>query len=176
MEFAQVNHFLEIYRIGDYAGLLGLIISFVGFFFTIKVARNSRTAAQEATSAVEGMRGDLRREDTVADFSSALAIMDEIKRMQRSPNLHLLPDRYSQLRKLLVSIRSANPLLTEIDQLSLQSAIVQFSALERYVERALEGSAAISPAKMNSLVSKQIEALLDVLVRIKSEIEIGDKA
>jgi hypothetical protein len=174
MDFAQINHFLEIYRIGDYAGLIGLVISLVGFFVTIKTSLNARAAAAQASAAVESMRGDLRRGDTVADFSSALAIMDEIKRMHRSPNLHLLPDRYSQLRRFLVSIRSSNPLLNDTDQQSIQSAIVQFSSLERLVERALEEGGAVSAAKMNSLVSKQSEAIQELLVRVKSEIIKGD--
>jgi len=175
MDFAQFNHLLEIYRVGDYAGLIGLVISIVGFFFTIKASLNSKEAAKQASAAVLAMRGDLRKGDTVADFSSALAIMDEIKRMHRSPNLHLLPDRYSQLRKFLVSIRSSNPLLTEVDQQSIQSAITQFSSLERFVERALEDGGAMSSAKMNSLVSKQSEVILELLVRIKTEMDLRDQ-
>lgn len=174
MDFAQFNIFLENYRIGDYAGLIGLIISVVGFFITIKTSLNTRAAAAQASSAVESMRGDLRRGDTVADFSSALEIMDEIKRMHRSQTLHLLPDRYSQLRRFLVSIRSSNPVLNNSDQQSIQSAIVQFSALERSVEKALEDGSSVSPTKMNTLVSKQSEALQELLVRIKSEIIKGD--
>ncbi len=174
MDFAQINIFLETHRIGDYAGLLGLIVSVIGFFITIKTSLNTRAAAAQASAAVESMRGDLRRGDTVADFSSALAIMDEIKRMHRSPSLHLLPDRYSQLRRFLVSIRSSNPLLSDIDQQSIQSAIVQFSSLERLVERALEAGGTVSAAKMNSLVSKQSEAIQELLVRVKSEIIRGD--
>jgi hypothetical protein len=173
MDFAQINHTLEVYRIGDYAGLIGLLISFVGFFVTIKTSRNARTAATQATLAVESMREDLRKGDMVADFSSALAIMDEIKRMHRSPNLHLLPDLYSQLRRSLVSIRSSNPLLSDADQGAIQNAITQFSASERLVEKALEGSGSISAARMNSLVSKHSESILELLVRVKSEITQG---
>lgn len=173
MDFAQFNLFLESNRIGDYAGLLGLVISIVGFFFTIRASLNSKTAARQASLAVESMRDDLRKGDTVADFSSALAVMDEIKRMHRSPNLHLLPDRYSQLKRFLISIRSSNPLLSEADQRSIQSAIVQFSALERLVETALEENSAVSAARMNSLVSKQSETIQELLVRIKSDLSKG---
>ncbi|WP_339541427.1 hypothetical protein [Pseudomonas sp. RA_5y_Pfl1_P24] len=176
MDFAQINHFLEIYRIGDYAGLFGLLISFVGFFITIKTSLKARAAATQATAAVESMREDLRKGDTVADFSSALAIMDEIKRMHRSPNLQLLPDRYSQLRRFLVSIRSSNPLLNDADQGTIQNAITQFSASERIVEKALEGAGSISVARMNSLVSKHSEAIQELLVRIKSEITKGGES
>jgi len=176
MDFAQINHFLEVNRIGDYAGLLGLVISFVGFFITIRTSLKTRNAAAQASAAVESIRGDLRKGDTVADFSSALAIMDEIKRMHRSTNLQLLPDRYSQLRRFLVSIRSSNPLLSDADQGAIQNAIAQFSASERVIERALEGKGVVSAAKMNSLVSKHSEAIQELLVRVKSEITKGGDA
>lgn len=176
MDFAQINIFLENNRIGDYAGILGLIISVVGFFITIKTSLNTRAAAAQASAAVESMKGDLRKGDTVADFSSALAIMDEIKRMHRSSSLHLLPDRYSQLRRFLVSIRSSNPLLSDVDQGSIQSAIAQFSALERTVEKALEEDRTVSAARMNSLVSKHSETIQELLVRIKSEIAKGGES
>lgn len=170
---ATLNQLLAEYRIGDYAGILGLIISVVGFFITIKTSLNTREAAAQASAAVNSMRDDLRKGDTVADFSSALATMDEIKRMHRSGSLHLLPDRYSQLRRFLVSIRSSNPLLSEPDQQAIQGAISQFSSLERSVEKALEEKGVVSAAKMNSLVSKQSEAIQELLVRIKSEINKG---
>lgn len=176
MDFAQVNLFLEANRIGDYAGLLGLLISFVGFFFTIRTSLKARAAAAHASAAVESMRGDLRKGDTVADFSSAIAVMDEIKRMHRSSVLHLLPDRYSHLGRILISIRSSNPLLNDIDQRAIQDAIVQFAASERTIEKALETSSAVSAARMNSLVSKHSEAIQELLVRIKSEITKGDES
>ncbi|WP_330206610.1 hypothetical protein [Pseudomonas sp. AM14(2022)] len=176
MDFAQFNHFLEVNRIGDYAGLVGLLISFVGFFFTIKTSLKTRAAAAQASAAVESMRGDLRRRDTVGDFSSALAVMDEIKRMHRSANLHLLPDRYSQLGRILISIRSSNPLLGDADQRAIQNAIVQFAASERLVEKAIETDGVVSAARMNSLVSKHSEAIQELLVRVKSETLKGDQS
>jgi hypothetical protein len=41
------------------------------------------------------------------------------------------------------------------------------------VEKALEGSGSISAARMNSLVSKHSESILELLVRVKSEITQG---
>lgn len=169
-----INQFLLDYPIGDYASLLGLVISVVGFFFTIKTSLKTRDAAKQASVAVVSMREDLRKGETVADFSSALAIMDEIKRMHRTGSLNLLPDRYSQLRRFLVSIRSSNPLLSEEDQKIIQGAIAQFSSIERSVEKALEQNGSVSAAKSNSLVSKQYESIQELLVRIKSEINEGD--
>ncbi|MCE1016645.1 hypothetical protein LU640_05035 [Pseudomonas monteilii] len=168
--FAQFNEFLSMYRVGDYAGIFGLLISIVGFTLTIKTALNSKAAADEAKAAVESIRSDLRRVETVADFATALAIMEEIKSLHRTNTLHLLPDRYSQIKKFLINIRASNPILNGRDQKSVQGAIAQISSLEQSVEKILDGSEVILPSKLNSVLSKQIEVVQTVLVKVKSEI------
>lgn len=170
MEF---NKFLEQYRIGDYVGLIGLLISLVGFYFTIRTVLNSKAASEQATAAVESMRGDMRRGETVADFATALAIMEEIKRMHRSDSLTFLPDRYASLKKFLVSIRTSNPLLTEVDQVGLQSAIAKFSYMERLIESSIRNAKPIEHAKMNGQMSKHYDVIQALLVRIKNEIGGG---
>jgi len=170
MEF---NKILEQYRIGDYAGLIGLVISLIGFYFTIKTALNSKAASEQATAAVESMRGDMRKSETVADFATALAIMEEIKRMHRSDNLSFLPDRYANLKKFLVSIRTSNSLLTAEDQVVMQSAIAKFSSMERLIEASIRNSKPIEHAKMNGQMSKHYDLIQTLLVRIKNEIGRG---
>lgn len=167
---AEFNVILEQYRIGDYAGLIGLLISLVGFCFTIKAVLNSKAASEQATAAVESMRGDMRRSETVSDFATALAVMEEIKRMHRSDNLIFLPDRYASLKKFLVSIRTSNPLLTEKDQIVIQSAIAKFSSMETVIEASIRNAKPIEHAKMNGQMSKHYDSIQALLVKIKSEI------
>jgi len=165
------NQFLADYRIGDYAGIFGLLVSVVGFILTVRASVSSKNAAVQTRSVVESMRNDLRRVDTVSDFSTAVAIMEEIKRLHRLNSLQLLPERYSQLTKFLINIRSSNPLLSGEDQKLVQGAITQFSALERLVEGCLHDSVEkIDMPTMNALVSKQMEAVQGLLIRIKVQI------
>ncbi|EJN18240.1 hypothetical protein [Pseudomonas sp. GM80] len=170
----EFNKFLEQYRIGDYAGLIGLLISLIGFFFTIKTALNSKAASEQATAAVESMRDDMRRGETVADFATALAVMEEIKRMHRSDSLTFLPDRYANLKKFLVSIRTSNPLLTAEDQVGIQSAIAKFSSMETLIETSIRDSKPIEHAKLNGQMSKHYDVIQTLLVRIKNEIGRGN--
>ena len=170
MEF---NKILEQYRIGDYAGLIGLLISLIGFYFTIRTVLNSKAASEQATAAVESMRDDMRKSETVADFATALAVMEEIKRMHRSDNLNFLPDRYASLKKFLVSIRTSNSLLTAEDQIVMQSAIAKFSSMESLIEASIRDAKPIEHAKMNSQMSKHYDLIQSLLVRIKNEIGRG---
>ncbi|WP_024617837.1 hypothetical protein [Pseudomonas kilonensis] len=169
----EFNKILEQYRVGDYAGLIGLLISLIGFYFTIRTVLNSKAASEHAAAAVESMREDIRRSETVADFATALAVMEEIKRMHRSDNLNFLPDRYASLKKFLVSIKASNPLLTAEDQVVMQSAIAKFSSVERLIEESIRNSKPIEHAKLNGQVSKHYDLIQSLLVRIKNEIGRG---
>ncbi|WP_438868397.1 hypothetical protein [Pseudomonas sp. L1(2025)] len=168
------NALMQTYRLADYASLLGLLASIVGFGITIRTVLTSRAASALAMAAVENMRADLRRGDTVADFATALAIMEEIKRLHRSHSLAYLPDRYSHLRKFLVSIRSSNPLLTDIERQDIQGAIAQFVMLEKYIEKAIDTGEKILPSKMNRLVSKHEDIIQGLLIRVKGQIGLGE--
>lgn len=170
MEF---NKILEQYRVGDYAGLIGLLISLIGFYFTIRTVLNSKAASEYAAAAVESMREDIRRSETVADFATALAVMEEIKRMHRSGNLNFLPDRYASLKKFLISIRTSNSLLTEEDQVVMQSAIAKFSSMEKLIEVSILDAKPIEHAKLNGQMSKHYDLIQSLLVRIKTEIGRG---
>lgn len=165
-----LNTFLATYRVGDYAGILGLIVSIVGFVWTVRAAVSSRDAALQTKAAVQDMRNDLRRAETVSDFSTAVAIMEEIKRLHRLKSLELLPERYSQINKFLIGVRSANPLLTADELKIIQNAIAQFSALERLIEGCLAKTTELDTAKVNGQVSKQLEAVHGLLVSMKTKI------
>ena len=145
----------------------------VGFAITIATVIKSRKSADAATEAANRVRSDLRKFKTVADFASALAVMEEIKRLHRANAVELLPDRYASLRKSLIGSRTSNPLLAEADQIVIQAAISQFAALERQIDRELSArTTGLNFPKMNSAVSLQIDSLQDLLVRIRAT--IGD--
>ena len=163
---------IDSYMLGDFASILGLIITLLGFSATLFAVFRSKAAAERAAAAVETVRRDLRKSETVADFASALASMEEIKRLHRQKSLSLLPDRYSSLRKSLISIRSSNPILTAYDQKIIQSSIAQFSSLERTIDEQLLSKEPddLNMSKINGIVSKQIDSIQEVLIRLRTEI------
>src|ERR1035441_1033775 len=87
----------------------GSIATVLGFVVTIWTLVRTKTAAVAARQAAEATKAQLSRVDTMTEFSSAIAIMDEIKRLHRVRAWELLPDRYSILRRLLASIQTLNP-------------------------------------------------------------------
>lgn len=162
--------FIADYRLGDIASLLGLLVSVIGFIITILGVYRSKRAAEAAAESAKNVREEISRLDTMLDFSAAITIMEEIKRLHRTGAWQLLPDRYSTLRQKLILIRGVNTNLAEVHLAALQNAIQQFSDMERRIERALQSET--NPpkvAKLNEIVSIQIDKLSEVLTAIRQE-------
>ncbi|MBX8608557.1 hypothetical protein K5D65_15285 [Pseudomonas cichorii] len=167
----DLNTILAEYRIGDYAGILGLVVSIVGFIWTVRAAESSKEAALQAQKEVIKISEDLRRVNAIADISSAIAVMEEIKRLHRESALQVLLERYSNVRKSLVNVREENTWLNGGERRLVQGAITQFGAFETMVEELLhDGDKVIDAPKMNGLVGAQIEAIQKVLAKVRSQI------
>jgi hypothetical protein len=159
------------YTAGDWLSVLGLVVTLIGFAITIFNVVRSRTAAEEAERAVAKVREDILRIDTVAEFSAAIAAMDEIKRLQREGAWSVLPDRYADLRKSLISIKSANKDLPAHYMTAIQSSIQHFRGIETIIEKSLAAKKIPSNAtRLNTIMSEQVDELHGILTEIKSQI------
>jgi hypothetical protein len=92
---------------GDVASVLGFILSVIGFTVTIFGVWWSKSAAEQARQAAVAVRESIANYDAIADLASAMAIMDEIKRLQRHGVWPILPDRYAELRRRLGAIQGS---------------------------------------------------------------------
>jgi hypothetical protein len=156
-------------RAGDLASIAGLVVSIVGFAFTLYNVVKSRTAAEAAEAAARATRKTLSTYDSIAAISAAIAAINDVRRLHRDAQWLLLPDRYSTLRQSLIAIRSGPVVLTG-DQLSLlQSAIQLFAELERQVDRAIvHPERAPDRVKLNQLVSAQSDRLTELLTQLRN--------
>lgn len=117
------------------------------------------------------MRANMESMDSVADCSSAIAVLEEVRRLHRTEAWPVLLDRYSTLKKTLVAIRSSNSQLSIESKSRLQSAIQHLTTMENRVETALSKNRdKPDVARLNRVISKQIEALAEVLSEIRSQI------
>lgn len=150
---------------GDLASVAGLIISIVGFWLAVRAARQAKDAAEKAWQAVV-------RSETIADFSAAITIMEEIKRLHRFPGAWpVWLERYSALRQTLLSIRGANPGLSNKDKAAIQGALQHCANFESEVEGALASHEDLpGPAQMNRILSKQVDKLSEILAILKRDI------
>jgi hypothetical protein len=167
MTFYEVLSWSVENKIGDLAGLAGVAISLVGFVFTLIGVFKSKNAAQRAEEAAKSTRESIRLLDTVVDFSAAISILEDIKRLHRRNEWNLLPERYSAIRKILITLRSSGQPLSDAHSAAIQSALANLRDIEAQVERAVGNYAALKPAKFNSVISTDIDNLVTVLNELK---------
>lgn len=153
---------------GTWADVSGFVVGIVGFAVTIVGVWKSKNAAIAAQQAAQAAKESIRLFDAIQDFSTAIAILEEIKRVQRGNGIsETLPDRYASIRKQLISLRGSSVLLTEDHKAVIQNAIANLSTMENLIEKALETKGAFPIAKYNSLISADIDKLVEVFTFLK---------
>jgi hypothetical protein len=167
----SVINFLVYGPAGNIASILGVVISLIGFFLTIRNVLKSKSAALAAEQAVQRVVEDVHRINVVSELSEAISIMGEIKRLHRENAWSIMPDRYSHLRAALVDIKTMGQNLSTRHKSSLQSAIVHFAEMEKQVEIALTTKQEpLDVASLNEIVSKQMDNLREILVQTQNDI------
>jgi hypothetical protein len=157
------------YRIGDLASIAGVAISITGFIVTVVNVRRSKSAAERAEAAANEARLLIRSYETVADFSAAIAIMEEIKRLHRTGQMDMLLDRYAALRKVLIGVRKLSPSVNETMESQIQNAITTLATMEDVVEKCRSDGTSPNFVRLNRLLSRDIDALQAVFIDIKVE-------
>ena len=150
--------------------ILDIILTIVGFSAAVVASIRSKNAAEKAELAVKEVQQEIRRMDTVSDLASAISAMEEIRRFQRENVLHYLPDRYSAARKSLVSINGANSRLNTDQRAKVNLAIRQLSIQALAIEKSLSNQEVLNSARINDIISRQIDACNEVLVEVRNSI------
>lgn len=155
------------YHVGDLASIAGVAISIAGFVITVWNVRRSKSAAERAEAAANAARRMVRDYETLSDFSAAIAIMEEIKRLHRFQQVDPLLDRYAALRKVLTEVRKMSPAVNSRMDQTMQSAITTLAAMEDQIERARVSGAVPDFVRLNRALSREIDELHAVFVEMK---------
>ena len=81
----------------------------------------------------------------------------------------MLPDRYAVIRKILISLRSSSLDLSDNQRAIIQAALANLYDIEKTVERSLSNPSTLKAAKFNSVLSIDIDNLVEMLVELKSK-------
>jgi hypothetical protein len=155
-----------------WADVSGFLIAIFGFAATLWNVSRSKTAALKAQEAAQAARDSIRRFDTIVDFSTAIAVLEDIKRAHRDMGMSpVLPERYASIRKQLIVLRAASADLSDDHRSVIQDAIANLSAMEAHVDKAITSKSELSVAKFNSLLSRDIDKLVDILTGLKANQE-----
>ncbi|MGJ5076733.1 hypothetical protein [Bradyrhizobium oligotrophicum] len=157
---------------GTWADVSGFLIAVFGFGATLIGVRKSKNAAVAAQRAAQATRDSIRLLETIVDFSTAIAVLEDIKRAHRETGMSsTLPERYASIRKQLIVLKSSGTKLSDVQLAVIQNAVANLSAMEDHLEKALANKGAFPVAKFNNLISRDIDKLVDVLTTLKTDQE-----
>lgn len=164
------NVFIEQHKLADYASLLGVMISLVGFGVTIVNLKVAKSAAKRAEIAANAAQQSIRLFDTVADASRVVSMLDEAKRLNRAKEWKVLLDRLADIKKVLIAINIENKFLNDAQTKSIQSSITQLTTMENTLEKSIANSAEPEdPVQIAKIISKQIQKIHTVLIELKQD-------
>ncbi|MDW7552609.1 MULTISPECIES: hypothetical protein [Azospirillum] len=158
--------------LGDLSSVVGLVISLFGFGITIIGIRKAKSAAKQAESAANQVKESIVKLNSLSDVSAAIAVIDEIRRLHKTGSWEIILDRYSALKRMLITVRHTHSKLSPENQGAVQNAIEKLSEMEANLERALEGGKKPgSVSKMNKVLSEHADKMHKILVELKSPVE-----
>jgi hypothetical protein len=166
-----VPDFYQIKGIGDLSGVLGLGISIVGFLVTAIAAIKAKNAAQAARRAAAEMKSELNKFDIVKNLSETMMSLEEVKTLQRNGVWELLPAKYAEIRKGLLTAKLLAPGLTPAHRKAIQSAIQTCASVENEIETALAADDVPSDVPgFNQALNGHIIELQVVLIHVRNQI------
>jgi hypothetical protein len=105
-----------------------------------------------------------------ATITGVIAAFEDLRRLHRTASWDGMPERYGIQKRMLISVKAANPNLTDAQKSILQSEIHQLSTMERDIEQHLAAPAAApDAARLNRTVSRQADSLTRLLTELKIE-------
>jgi hypothetical protein len=160
-----------IAELGDIASIVGLFITIGGFGIALWQIQKSKSASEQARQVAESVRAQILQMNAIQDISAASKAFEDIRRLHRQRAWEALPDRYTSLKQLLISIKGRTPNLSNAQKAQIQGAVQQVSNIEAQVEIAIGGKDEPEVQRINQIVSRQIDRLADLLVDVQNEIE-----
>jgi hypothetical protein len=172
-----VDSFLKVLtdsELGSAASVIGLVVTMIGFAITIYNVLRSKRAAEQTKKEVDRVRHELSRRDAIADMTTVIITMEEVKRLHRQQAWAILPERYSSLRRQLISIKASLVNLTDPQKAALQGAIQQLASHEALLDRTPQAELnERNVAKLNRSISVQIDGLEEVLAELRTAPEVS---
>jgi hypothetical protein len=160
-------------KVAGAVGALGLVVTVVGFGFTLYQVRKSRTAAEAAEKSANQVRQTIEHFDAISECATAIQALEEIERMHRAGPIAGLPDRYTAVKKGLIGISRVMPGPLQTHRTELQAAIGQITTLKNTVEKQIaQNESRVNSSKLNDITSKIIATLTELsaeLRRIKAQ-------
>ncbi len=160
---------------GIIASIVGAILGLGGLIYAIKAwreAEKAKDAANASKKASEDATASINKNFAISDLSSAIFLIEEIKRLNRMKKWEILVERYGNLIKLLSAIKAQHPDISNSEKRRIQNAITQIRLIEEKVDDSLCRGVNIDDqsAEFNKVLSPIFDDLNEIINRLKTTI------
>jgi hypothetical protein len=155
-------------NVGDAVGVLGLIITIVGFILTIINIKRTKKIAVEARNAADKAVGAVNLYNELSDISSAISGMEEIIRKIHDGNFESIINNIMDVKKRLVSIKSSGNNINEDQRKLIQKTLSGLSNFSEQITNAKRNKEEVKVEGVNKKMMNHMDVLVNILVTMKS--------
>jgi len=153
---------------GNIASVVGLVVSVLGFSFTLYQVRKSRSAAERAQAMAREAIDRVSSRLFFTQITIAVRLVQEVRSFCRAADWHRAIDRCEQLRIVLAGVVD-DPKLQGDDQTSVTSAIDDLLLIIRHLEGIGQGKKSPSvPARMIETLDRIVISLTRIDGRLRT--------
>jgi hypothetical protein len=169
------EHLSKFEMVAAFASIVGLPLALFGLFMTWREARKAKDASTKAKDAVAKFRGDLNKIDVIAELHRFCDGIPDVKKFLRADLLSIAADRLSELRRLLISCRSAPMFSSQENQTTFQNAIGFLSTSENNIEsRMAERRDSLDLVRITKELSIITDVIQSLLIQARTTIGTHD--
>lgn len=164
-----MTEFLSNPGTAAWLGLLGFIASVLGAFLTVIYSARAAGAAEAASQAASETRKQVKSINLLADLSTALALLGDLRRRLDADSWEMVSERSQQVRLLISPLgRLVHEVCGDGFRESVGKIVVQMKVLGETSEkfRALKIKEP-SKVKLHSMLADQSEDLVLIIAEVK---------
>lgn len=155
---------------GDFASVTGLLLSTVGFVITIWGVSRAKRAAEQAREAADEAKVKILKQGTLYNFSSAIALMENMLGFYRKKDWSNAIARQSELRRILVELKDGGGGISVEQQACIQGILQHFIDIGRSIDRHVSDSKPEpNVSRFTEIVSSQIVKMHEISVSLKNK-------
>ena len=156
---------------GDVGTVVGVIVSFVGLRWAIKVASGARTASKAAEAAASEARDQIANHLQAVDLQRAIGLIQRIKTLHDDNRWEASREHYQTLREMLSDVIARCPEDQSSVREELTTARTIVVGMEDFVRPRVSGGI---PEQDRSRLNRRLNGIQSALEELASNVGFGN--
>jgi hypothetical protein len=157
---------------GNVTSVIGVLISVVGFVYTVLLAREAVVASKAARKAADEAKKSVYNFDCIVQLTNAISLLEQIKESHRKSEWVQLPRLYSETRGSLVTLTGGVSRLDGVQKNVVASVLVHLNDIDEKIEAFNRLQRAGEPAKSGGWLSL-LKAQSDKLTLLQADLRLA---